>query len=247
MTAPSRPLKLAFQPAFVILSGLLFFTVFWYFGRAAFFQTHLTDVFPPSALSSQYPFFYFCLMSVLFRMLLPMLCIRYVLKRRLGDFGFAVSQAGRGWKLYLGLYLAMVPLVVLAATTDSFLSFYPQFRGLYQRGPGGAELIWWHLLVFELVYGLLFISGESFWRGYLVFGLEEELGDYAILVMVIPYVMSHYEKPFLETLGAFVAGSVLGYLALRHRNFWLGVFVHWGVAITMDLAALWQSGVVIVY
>lgn len=182
-------------------------------------------------------------MSVLFRMALPALLVKLVLKRPLRDFGYALHGSGRGGKLYLGFYLAMLPIVLLVSTTIAFQSFYPQFREMVQ----GGEIVWWHVVVFELFYGLLFVSGESFWRGYIVFGLEETLGDYAVLVMVIPYVMSHYEKPFGETMGAFVAGTVLGLLALRHRNFWLGVAVHWGVAITMDLAALWQTGVSLVY
>jgi hypothetical protein len=39
---------------------------------------------------------------------------------------------------------------------------------------------------------------------------------------------------------------VLGYLALRHRSFWLGAATHWAVAITMDVMALWARGVAIV-
>ena len=219
------------------------FTVFWYFGRKVYFEQNFWTSFPNSSLTPLYPFFYFCVMSVVFRMLVPILCIKFVLKRPLRDFGYALRGSGRGGRLYLGLYLVMVPLVLLASMTAGFQAFYPQFKEVVTR----QEVLWWHVLVFELIYGLLFLSGESFWRGYLVFGLEETMGDYSIFVMVVPYVMSHYEKPFVETMGAFVAGTLLGYLALRHRNFWLGVFVHWGVAITMDLAALWQLGVTIVY
>ena len=40
-----------------------------------------------------------------------------------------------------------------------------------------------------------------------------------------------------------VAGFVLGYLALRHRSFFLGALLHWSIALTMDLAVLWQRGV----
>jgi membrane protease YdiL (CAAX protease family) len=136
----------------------------------------------------------------------------------------------------------VLPFVYFASTTAPFQAYYPQFKGVISH----SQVHWEHVLCFELVYALLFISGESFWRGYMIFGLEERLGYHGILFMVVPYVMSHYEKPFFESMGAIVTGLVLGYLALKHRNFWLGVVVHWSVAILMDMLALKQLGVEII-
>lgn len=234
--------RLDFRTAFVILSSLILFTIFWYFGRRAFFLEHLVGVFPSSELEPLYPFFFFCFASVFYRMLIPMLLIRVVLKRRLRDTGYRLRGTGNKAWVYGLLFVAMIPLVIFASTTQPFQNFYPQFRQVIING----QVKWEHVLAFELIYGLLFLSGESFWRGYMVFGLEPKLGYYGILVMVVPYVMSHYEKPFMETMGAIVAGSVLGYLALKHRNFWLGVLVHWGVAMLMDFMALYQLGVEII-
>jgi membrane protease YdiL (CAAX protease family) len=56
--------------------------------------------------------------------------------------------------------------------------------------------------------------------------------------MIVPYCMIHYGKPLPETLGAIVAGLVLGTLALRTRSIWGGVLIHIGVALTMDMLAL---------
>ena len=56
--------------------------------------------------------------------------------------------------------------------------------------------------------------------------------------MAIPYVMIHFNKPVPETLGALVAGVVLGYLALKARSCVLGIALHFGVAITMDFLAI---------
>jgi membrane protease YdiL (CAAX protease family) len=57
-------------------------------------------------------------------------------------------------------------------------------------------------------------------------------------VMVVPYCMIHYGKPMPETLGAIVAGIVLGTLAMRTRSIWGGVLIHIAVAITMDMMAV---------
>jgi hypothetical protein len=64
------------------------------------------------------------------------------------------------------------------------------------------------------------------------------MGSSAIFVMIIPYCMIHYGKPMAETLGAIIAGTVLGTLAMRTRSIWGGVLIHVGVAVTMDLLAL---------
>ncbi len=231
-----------FRAVFVILSSLILFTIFWYQGRKPFFVEHLVGVFPDTELTPLYPFFYFCFMSVILRMFVPMLLIKWVLKRNLSDMGYSFRGSGEKAWVYGVLFVAMLPLVVYASTTPGFQSYYPQFGEVIIQD----QVYWEHFLAFELVYGLLFVSGESFWRGYMVFGLEEKFGYFAIPIMVVPYVMSHYEKPFMETMGAIVAGSVLGYLALKHRNFWLGVLVHWGVAMFMDVMAMYQRGVEVV-
>jgi membrane protease YdiL (CAAX protease family) len=59
---------------------------------------------------------------------------------------------------------------------------------------------------------------------------------------MIPYVMIHFGKPLPETLGAIIAGLVLGHLALKSRSVWLGIATHVIVATSMDFAALLRRG-----
>ena len=54
--------------------------------------------------------------------------------------------------------------------------------------------------------------------------------------------MIHFGKPFPETLGAIVAGLVLGTMALRSKSIVPGICVHFTIAIGMDLLSLWQQG-----
>ena len=61
--------------------------------------------------------------------------------------------------------------------------------------------------------------------------------------MLTPYCMIHFGKPMPEALASIFAGGLLGYLALRTGSFYLGVLLHAGVALTMDLMALYQKGV----
>lgn len=54
--------------------------------------------------------------------------------------------------------------------------------------------------------------------------------------------MIHFHKPMLEALGAVGAGLVLGSLSWRTGTVVYGWFLHYGVALTMDLLSLRAAG-----
>lgn len=175
------------------------------------------------------PYQFWGLASLLIRVLLPLAVILWVLRESPRDWGFGWGD--RGWALrYLWLFLAMVPVVVIASSTASFQAKYPLYA---LAGNGG-----WHFWGFQIFYGMQFFGVEAFFRGFMLFGLYPRLGMNAIAVMVIPYTMIHFGKPAPETLAAIVAGFVLGYLAIKARSFVWGWMLHWGVALTMDILVI---------
>ncbi len=99
------------------------------------------------------------------------------------------------------------------------------------------------LLLWELFYGLQFLSLEVFFRGFMLAEAKLKYGWRAILFMVVPYVMIHFGKPAAETTGSLIAGMVLGLLALRTGSIWGGVTIHIAVAWSMDFASMIQRGV----
>ncbi|MCA9541205.1 MAG: CPBP family intramembrane metalloprotease, partial [Myxococcales bacterium] len=56
------------------------------------------------------------------------------------------------------------------------------------------------------------------------------------------YCMLHFQKTASESLGAIVAGVILGTLAMKYRSIWGGVALHWLVAISMDVLSLFHQG-----
>jgi uncharacterized protein len=64
----------------------------------------------------------------------------------------------------------------------------------------------------------------------------------AIAVMVVPYTMIHFHKPFPETFGAIVAGTILGFLSLKYRSWLGGALLHSLVALTIDFLSSHQAG-----
>ena len=158
-----------------------------------------------------------------------MLVVRFVFGHRAADYGFTLRGFRRHLTLYIGLLAPVLVVVIVAAGSPEFQSKYP----LYRHPMGTPDLIVW-----ELCYGVQFVALEFFFRGFLIHGVRDRLGTSSVLTMVVPYVMIHFEKPLYETLGALVAGTVLGFLSLRTRSIAGGVLVHFGVALAMDLAAL---------
>ncbi len=225
---------------FVMTSATLLLIVFLAFGRSDTYHRAFEQLVPKEARTPLYAFFYFTASSAVLRFVVPYLLVRFKLRQTPRDFGYVV-RGGTRWRwAYVGLFVAMVPIILWASTRPDFQSSYPQARGVVLGHEVSLELF----ITYHAAYFLMFLSGESFWRGYMTFGLGRDLGILALPWMVMLYSIGHYGKPLLEVNAAIVAGFVLGYLALRHRSFFLGALLHWSIALTMDLAVLWQRGVV---
>ncbi len=149
---------------------------------------------------------------------------------RIRDFHVSLRGLGRHLWIYGAMFVAILPIVLIASRTDAFRATYP-FYALANRS---STDLW----IWELCYAVQFVALEFFFRGFLLHGLRRAFGSNAIFVMMLPYCMIHFTKPLPETIGAIIAGLVLGTLALRTRSIWGGVMIHIAVAVTMDLLAL---------
>lgn len=165
---------------------------------------------------------------------LPALFIRLVLQEKVADHGLRTKGLADDLWLY-GLALGVVLVLVIGASqSEAFVSKYP----FYEH----ADRSWFDLLAWEAMYVAQFFALEFFFRGHWLEALRRPLGSYAIFVMVVPYCMVHFGKPLPETLGAIVAGVVLGTLALKTRSIWSGFLIHSSVGIAMDFAAIIATG-----
>ena len=117
------------------------------------------------------------------------------------------------------LFCCVFPAVVAASRTQAFRDTYPFYRSA-NRSYDRTCSTW------EAIYVAQFLALEIFFRGFILHGLRRALGANAIFVMIVPYCMIHYGKPMAETLGAIIAGLVLGSLAMRTRSIWGGVLIH---------------------
>ncbi|MBU0551992.1 CPBP family intramembrane metalloprotease [Myxococcota bacterium] len=171
-------------------------------------------------------------LCVLGYLLIPALFLKLT-RRRLRDYYLSFKGFTQHFRIYLALYLIVIVPVIVVSFSEDYQRIYP----FYVHANRSA----FDLIVWELAYGLQFLALEFLFRGFMLEGLRRFMGVGAVFVMVIPYCMLHYPKTLSESLGAIIAGVALGVMAMRYRSIWGGVFLHWMVAISMDLLSLLQQ------
>ncbi len=229
------------EAAIVLLTSTVLLLVFSYWGRPSFYvRSGLIDwVGEVSSgayadLAEAGAYMWWGLSSLLWRVGLPLAIGVWVLKRRPAELGFRLKGISRHLPAYGLMYLVMLPVLIWVSSFESFLEFYP----FYERAAEGGTGFW----VYEIGYALQFVGVEAFFRGFMTFGLAPRFGLLAVPIMTVPYTMIHFAKPMPEATAAIVAGLVLGVMALRSKSFVPGVFLHVGVAVTMDLLVLARTG-----
>lgn len=174
--------------------------------------------------------------SIITYVIIPALVIKLLFRQRIADFGLNVRGIlGSSW-LYLVMFLCMIGPLALLSQTAAFQAKYP----FYKLQPG--EPFWPRLWIWEAAYVCQFFALEFFFRGFMLHGLRQRFGIYAIFVMTVPYCMIHFSKPMAETFGAIGAGVILGLMSLKTRSIWLGACLHVAVAMSMDFLSLWHKG-----
>jgi len=165
--------------------------------------------------------------------LIPVVIIKYVLKEQLSSYGVGWGDTHKYFLWYALLAAPIVMFAFFASYRPDFASHYP-FYNLASRS-------WADLLLWELIYIFQFICLEFFFRGFLLHASKPTCGVAALFIMIVPYTMIHFPKPWLEASGAIFFGIFLGILALRSRSIWGGALVHITIAVSMDMFALIQT------
>lgn len=229
--------QIDFRVVGVLLLSSVLLSLYAYFGEDDFYKANLAARvnaalgIGPEANQDLIAFWYQSAHAVTWRILVPLAWIAWVLRDSPREYGYRLPEPGHR-AIYLYLYLGMLPVLAAVSFLPSFRAMYP----IYGVAWGSPEI----LVPYVLAYGLRFAAVEAFFRGFLLFALFRRFGYHAVLIMVVPYCMIHFGKPFPETIGSIGAGLLLGYLALRGRSWVPGALLHWGIALSMDLLGLAQ-------
>lgn len=225
--------RLDYRPIVVFIVVAVSLTLQEYYGGRRDAQA-LVDVLPRTLRGQDYwelrTYAWWAGWRVLGFLVIPTVTVLLMPGERLRDYGWSLAGLIKHLPLYLGMYLAVLPLVIWVSSRADFQHTYPFYR-LANR----SSFDFW---VWEAMYVAQFFSLEFFFRGFMLHACKSTMGIYAIFPMIVPYCMIHFHKPILEVLGAIFAGIILGLVALRTRSIWGGIIVHVGVALTMDLLAV---------
>jgi membrane protease YdiL (CAAX protease family) len=144
---------------------------------------------------------------------------RYAL--RLGDWRW-------GMALLAGGLLVMTPIIL-------GLALLPEFRGYY----GGGTASVGERLLNSLVE---LIPSEFLLRGFLMFALWRRIGPLALVVVQVPFVLTHIGKPDVELWSTFIGGSVFAWLDWRTGSIVWSALGHVYVLTLMFVAAGGAAG-----
>ena len=132
---------------------------------------------------------------------------------------------------YLILLACMIPLILLASLRPEFLHAYPKMKVLSFM----PITHWYDRLIFEISYGIDFLTIETFFRGFVVLALAQFVGRDAILPMAAFYCVIHFGKPLPECISSYFGGLILGVLAFETGSIIGGFMVHVGIAWMMEI------------
>lgn len=211
----------------VFLTVAVLQTLSFYFTSRRFFRANLFEQFQNYSDPYLLEYLYWFIGDFFTFFILGIVIVKFGFKEKLSDYGLQLGKLQIGLKISLIFLSVMIILVWFVSATPAFAEKYPHLSS--------AKSDWNTLFVYESGMLLYMFAWEFIWRGFMLFGLEKKFGGYAVLMQMIPFVILHNGKPFLETFGAIFGGIALGILALRTRSIYYCIVVHIGVMFSIDL------------
>ncbi len=153
------------------------------------------------------------------------LFILYIGKKDPRKYGLTLKNWKRSVLYFLIVLTVSLPIMLYGSSLESFQQYYPLFS--CESLPCFAKN--------ELFIGIVMLSTEFFFRGFLMFELRKSIGWYAILVQAIPYGFIHIGKPTIELYYSFFAGIVLGYMDYKTESILPSFLSHYIPAIIFDI------------
>jgi uncharacterized protein len=211
----------------VFLSVAVLQTFSWYYTSRGFFRFYIFPHYQFNPNIYLYEYLYWFIGDFFSFFILPVLVIKIILKENLKDYGLSVGDYKAGLKIAFIFLVIMIPLVWIFSSFSDFVRTYPQLASIRDN--------WNTFIIFEIALIIYLIAWEFIWRGFMLFGLKEKFGYYAIFMQMIPFLILHNGKPAAETFGAIVAGIALGILAWRTGSVYYGIITHACVMVSIDL------------
>jgi len=214
----------------VLISVAIIQTISWYFTSRMFFRQNLFKYSENFNDPFLIEYLYWFIGDFITFILPSALIIKFYFKESLSEYGFKAGDWKIGIKLTFVFILIMIPIIWFVSASNEFSQKYPHLSS--------ARDSWNIFIIYEIGMLIYMIGWEFIWRGFMLFGLEKKFGVYSVFIQMIPFVILHNGKPFIETLGAIPGGIALGLLALRTRSIYYCVAIHLGVMYSIDFLSV---------
>jgi membrane protease YdiL (CAAX protease family) len=137
-------------------------------------------------------------------------------------YGLSLGDWRWGAGLLICGLVVMLPIILGLSSLDQFREYYR---------PSGRSV---GVLVLEHLLEL--IPAEFLLRGFLMFALWRRIGPLALVVQLVPFVLTHVGKPEVELWSTFIGGSVFAWLNWRTGSILWSALGHVYVLTLMELA-----------
>jgi len=215
---------------YIFISVALLQTFSFYFTSKRFFRQNFFQYFQSDSNVFLIEYIYWFIGDFISYFLIPLLIIKFLFKEKIRDYGISFGDYKAGIKITIIFLIIMLPLIWIASSLPEFNKTYPHLSS--------AKYSWKIFLLFETGMLIYMFSWEFIWRGFMLFGLKDKFGYYAVLIQMIPFLILHNGKPAPETFGAIIAGIALGILALRTNSILYCVLTHMSVMFSIDLISV---------
>ena len=210
----------------ILLVAPVLIIVWKYYGTKAFYLAHLTAWSVLGSTDWTGAIYSYTTGLILFG-LLPILIIIFVFHEPLSSYGVQIGDSKFGWLAVAAMAPVMIALTYPSANNPQFLAEYPLFKGA-----GASAAIF---TAHSLLYLVYYLAYEMMMRGFIQFGLRDQLGDWnAILVQTVISSLFHIGKPDGEIFSAILGGLIWGIVVFRSRSLLYVLIVHWLLGVSLD-------------
>jgi CAAX protease family protein len=226
--------KLDSKTVTIFLSSTILLTISWYFSNPKFFNEAF--VFHQSfslIIEDLISFSYWFLTDSILFLVIPFFIVSLLFREKICSYGISFGKGNIGFPITVVSIFIFIPIIYFISYSEKFVSYFP----LMESAKNDLAIF----IIYEFLFLLFLFSWEFIFRGFILFGLEKKFGLYSIFIQMIPFVLLHNGKPFLETFASIYGAIFLGYLALRTRSIYYGFLIHAFILLSLDLIAYFKA------
>jgi len=227
--------------ATVIITAIYWFTALWHGPKTGYvkdlivFHTLFDGCFAGNQWIDFWQYIYQFALTVILFVFVPWLIVKFYLRENFKKLVYRHKHN----KTALIICCILYPIVIVSTfitAKDPVLAYeYPLSKLI------GTS--WSIFILFEMAYFFYFFSYETFYRGFLQFGLLKDKPSIkeiiiVILIQTVITTLFHIGKPISELSMAAAFGPVFGYVAIRFNSIWYGMIIHFVMNIFIDFNVL---------